>query len=51
MNRKNWYCQQNLFTVREKLAVTETDYRKVSVEMDGISQILRRSVKETATAN
>ena len=36
-----------LVTAREKLAVTETDYKKVSVEMDGISQILKRSVKET----
>lgn len=36
-----------LVTAREKLAATETDYKNVSVEMDGISQILKRSVKET----
>ncbi|WP_342509405.1 chromosome segregation protein SMC [Sporosarcina sp. FSL K6-2383] len=36
-----------LVSAREKLTLTETDYGIVTVEMDGISQILKRSVKET----
>ncbi|WP_203246197.1 chromosome segregation protein SMC [Sporosarcina beigongshangi] len=38
---------EKLLSAREKLALTETDYGVISVEMDGISQILKRSVKET----
>lgn len=36
-----------LKTAREKLKHTEIDYAKTNIEMDGISQILKRSVKET----
>ena len=32
---------------RKKMVESETDYGKVASEMDGISQILKRSVKET----
>ena len=34
-------------TAREKQQLSEIEYEKTRVEMDGISQILKRSVKET----
>lgn len=38
---------EKLTIAREKIALSETEYGKTTVEMDGISQILKRSVKET----
>ena len=38
---------EKLETAREKQQLSEIEYEKTRVEMDGISQILKRSVKET----
>ncbi|HJF31519.1 MAG TPA: chromosome segregation protein SMC [Sporosarcina psychrophila] len=38
---------EKLGLAREKLKLSEAEFKKTSVEMDGISQILKRSVKET----
>ncbi len=38
---------EKLEAAREKLTLSETAYKKITVEIDGISQILKRSVKET----
>ncbi|WP_318615458.1 chromosome segregation protein SMC [Sporosarcina sp. YIM B06819] len=36
-----------LATAHEKLALSQSEHKKITIEMDGISQILKRSVKET----